>query len=132
MDGIAPDFIKSLKNGAAQQDGQAVAFDIETEDGEEHSYACTTGDLEKLLSWLIGLGLLADEHSAKSGIAVDDTAKKTINAVPIRIKQIAAGAGDAPGELLIGFDLGAFDLAFSLPTEAVDSLRRAIARSETV
>ncbi len=129
MDGIAPDFIKSLKNGAAQQDGQAVAFDIETEDGEEHSYACTTGDLEKLLSWLIGLGLLADQHSAESGIVADGAAKKTISAVPIRIKQIAAGAGDAPGELVIGFDLGAFDLAFSLPAEAVDQLRRAIAKA---
>lgn len=129
MDGNAPDFIKSLKNGASQQDGQAVAFDIVTEDGEEHSYACTTADLEKLLSWLIGLGLLADKNRADAGIVVDGTAKKIISAVPIKIKQIAAGAGDAPGELVIGFDLGSFDLAFSLPPEAVDSLRRALAKS---
>jgi len=128
MDSIAPDFIKSLKNGAAQQDGQAVAFDIETEDGEEHSYACTTADLEKLLSWLIGLGLLADQHSANSGSVTDGTAKKTISAVPIRIKQLGASAGDAPGELIIGIDLGAFDLAFSLPPEAVESLRRTLSK----
>lgn len=129
MDGIAPEFIKSLKNGASQQDGQAVAFDIETEDGEEHSYACTTADLEKLLSWLIGLGLLADKNRVDSGIVADGTAKKTISAVPIKIKQIAAGAGDAPGELVIGFDLGAFDLAFSLPTDAVVQLRNAMAKA---
>ena len=90
--------------------------------------ACAA-DLEKLLSWLIGLGLLADKNRADAGIVADGTAKKTISAVPIRIKQIAAGAGDEPGELVIGFDLGSFDLAFSLPTEAVDQLRRAMAKS---
>lgn len=132
MDGTEPDFIKSLKNGAAQQDGQAVAFSIETKNGEEHSYACTIADFEKLLNWLIGLGLMADRHRADADIAADGAAKKTITAVPIRIKQIAAGAGKAPGELVIGFDLGAIDLAFSLPPEAVDQLRRAMAKSAEV
>jgi hypothetical protein len=128
MDGSEPDFIKLLKNGSAQQDGQAVAFSIETKNGNEHSYACTIANFEKLLNWLIGLGLLADSQRADADIVADRAAKKTISAVPIRSKQIAAGAGGAPGELVIGFDLGAFDLAFSLPPEAVGQLRRAMAK----
>ncbi|MHA1536269.1 MAG: hypothetical protein ACTSUD_01825 [Alphaproteobacteria bacterium] len=129
MSAAEPDFIKSLKNGASQQDGLAVAFDIVTKDGKDHSYACTTDDLEKLISWLIGLGLLADQNREGSGKVDDGTAKKTIRAVPIRIKQLAAGAGDAPGEMLIAFDLGSMDLAFTLPVTAVDQLRRALEKS---
>jgi len=125
---IAPEFIKSFRNGAAQQDGEAVAFEIETDGGQPHALACNTGDIGKMVSWLIGLGVMADEQRA-TGEGGDEPQKTEINATPVPVKHVAAAPGQAPGEVVVGINLGLFDLAFTLPAEAARTLHQALGRS---
>lgn len=117
----APAFISSMANGAAQQDGSAVAFEIQTNDGQSYPFACATVDIEKVVSWLIGLGVLAD--NARRAQGGDEPAPKTsMNATPVPVKQVAIGAGPGSGEVAVAFDMGLFDLAFNLPQEAAKKL----------
>jgi len=120
----APAFISSMSNGAAQQDGSAVAFEIQTNDGQSHPFACATVDVEKVVSWLIGLGVLADNARLAQG--GEPAPKTSMNATPVPVKQVALGAGQAPGEVAVAFDMGLFDLAFNLPQEAAKNLHAAL------
>jgi hypothetical protein len=120
----APAFISSMTNGAAQQDGSAIAFEIQTNDGNSYPFACATVDVEKLVSWLIGLGVLADDaRRAKGGTPAPKT---SMSATPVPVKQVALGAGKAPGDVAVAFDMGLFDLAFNLPQEAAKTLHAAL------
>ncbi len=120
-----PAFIRSLTNGAAQQDGSAVAFEIEANDGQSYPFACATGDVEKIVSWLIGLGVLAEQtRLAQEG--TETKPKTTMSATAVPAKQAAIAAGQGPGEVVVGFDMGLFDLAFNLPHEAAKRLHAAL------
>ena len=122
-----PAFIRSMTNGAAQQDGSAVAFEIVTDTEESFPFACATVDVEKMVSWLIGLGVMAEEaRTAQGGEAA---AKTSMNATPLPVKQVAIASGQGPGDVVVGFDMGLFDLAFNLPQEAVKTLHTALGRA---
>jgi len=121
----APPFINSMTKGAAQQDGSAVAFEIQTNDGQSHAFACATVDVEKMVSWLIGLGVMAEEARQSRGRAASAT-KTSITATPVPVKRVALGAGTAAGEVTVAFDMGLFDLAFNLPQEAAKNLHAAL------
>jgi hypothetical protein len=120
-----PAFIRSMTNGAAQQDGSAVAFEIQTSDGQSFPFACATVDVEKMVSWLIGLGVLADDARRARGGA-EPASKTQMTATPVPVKQVALGAGKAPGEVTVAFDMGLFDLAFNLPQGAAKTLHAAL------
>ncbi|HUT50780.1 MAG TPA: hypothetical protein VM325_15690 [Alphaproteobacteria bacterium] len=121
----APAFISSMANGAAQQDGSAVAFEIETNDGQRYPFACATVDVEKVVSWLIGLGVLADNARRAQG-GGEPAPKASMNATPVPVKQVTLGAGQGAGEVAVAFDMGLFDLAFNLPQEAAKKLHAAL------
>jgi len=124
-----PAFISSMTNGASQQDGSAVAFEIQTNDGRSHPFACATVDVEKMVSWLIGLGVLADDTRRARGGGSESSAKTEIRATPVPVKRVALGAGKGPGEATVAFDMGLFDLAFNLPQEAVKNLHAALGKA---
>ena len=120
----APAFISSMTNGAAQQDGSAIAFEIQTNDGNSYPFACATVDVEKVVSWMIGLGVMADDARRAQGGA--PAPKTQMSATPVPVKQVALGAGKGPGEVAVAFDMGLFDLAFNLPQEAAKNLHAAL------
>jgi hypothetical protein len=124
----APAFISSMSNGAAQQDGSAVAFEIQTNDGNSYPFACATVDVEKVVSWLIGLGVLADDARRAQGGA-DPAPKTQMSATPVPVKHVALAAGKGPGEVAVAFDMGLFDLAFNLPQEAAKTLHAALGKA---
>ena len=122
-----PAYISSMTDGAAQPDGSAVAFVIHTNDGQSHPFACATVDVEKMVSWLIGLGVMADDaRRFQAGRKRGTESKTEIRATPVPVKQVALGAGKGPGEVTVAFDMGLFDLAFNLPHEAVKNLHAAL------
>jgi len=123
-----PVFIRSMVNGAAQQDGGAVAFEIVADGDQTFPFACATEDVEKVVSWLIGLGLLAEQTRADQGGEAPPE-KTGINATPNPVKRAAAASGQADGGVVIGFDMGLFDLAFNLPQEAAKTLHAALGRA---
>jgi len=123
----APAFISSMTNGAAQQDGSAVAFEIQTNDGKSYPFACATVDVEKMVSWLIGLGVMADQ--ARKSRGGKSAPKSQMSATPVPVKQVALGAGQGPGEVAVAFDMGLFDLAFNLPQEAAKNLHAALGKT---
>lgn len=123
-----PAFISSMSNGAAQQDGSAVAFEIQTNDGNSYPFACATVDVEKVVSWLIGLGVMADDARRAQGGA-GPAPKTQMSATPVPVRQVALGAGKGPGEVTVAFDMGLFDLAFNLPQEAAKTLHAALGKS---
>ena len=125
MDQGDPQFIKQLRNGAAQPDGSAVAFEIETRGGEVHALACTVPEVEHIVTWLVGLGLLAHQQSKPDGPAQPAA---SINATPIDVQRIATGKGQAPGQCVVGFDVGPFTLAFALPEQGARILRDSLSR----
>ena len=120
-----PDFIKQFRNGAAQADGQAVAFEIETHSGAVHALACGLHEVEHIVSWLVGLGLVAHGQSEAPKTAAQ---QGTVNANPIAVQRIATGRGDAPGQCVVGFDVGPFTLAFALPEQGAKVLRDSLSR----
>jgi hypothetical protein len=120
-----PAFIQSMTNGAAQPDGGAVAFEIEANDGQRYPFACATVDVEKMVSWLIGLGLMAEQARLDQGGA-EAAPKTTMNATPVPVKQVATAAGQNPGDVVVGFDMGLFDLAFILPQDTAKRLHAAL------
>jgi hypothetical protein len=125
-----PSYISSMTDGAAQPDGSAVAFVIHTNDGQSHPFACATVDVEKMVSWLIGLGVMADEaRRAQGGGGAEAAPKTEIRATPVPVKQVALGAGKGPGEVTVAFSMGLFDLAFNLPQEAVKNLHAALGKT---
>jgi hypothetical protein len=122
-----PSYISSMTDGAAQPDGSAVAFVIHTNDGQSHPFACATVDVEKMVSWLIGLGVMADDtRRAQGGGGAEPAPKTQISATPVPVRQVALGTGKGPGEVTVAFDMGLFDLAFNLPQEAVKNLHAAL------
>lgn len=125
MDQVDPDFIRQLRNGAAQPDGQAVAFEIETHSGAVHSLACNLHEVEHIISWLIGLGLLAH---GQADAPKTPASKTSVNANPVAVQRIATGRGDAPGQCVVGFDVGPFTLAFALPEQGAKVLRDSLSR----
>ena len=119
-----PVFIRSMVNGAAQQDGGAVAFEIVSDGDQSFPFACATEDVEKIVSWLIGLGMLADQARADQG-GEQPAVKTEINATPVPVKRAAATAAQGADGVVVGFDMGLFDLAFNLPQEAAKNLHAA-------
>ena len=52
--------------------------------------------------------------------------KTTMNATPVPVKQVATAAGQNPGDVVVGFDMGLFDLAFILPQDTAKRLHAAL------
>lgn len=123
-----PEFIKQLKDGAAQTDGAVVTFAVEMQSGKEITLACATADIEKLVNWLVGLGFLAHRQRLEHGGAKAE-ASTTIDASPMLVQRIASAPGPERGDLVLGFDLGAVGLAFALPAQATRSLKAVIDRN---
>jgi hypothetical protein len=107
-------------SGDVDANGQSIQLRIEV-DAAPHpiDLRLQTTDLAHLVSLLLLLGAKVPQQSLRYGTA------ETLEALPLPLRGASLGTSDA-GEQLLLFDVGATVLAFSLPTDQIGDIGRAL------
>ena len=111
-----------LSNAAVFDDGDTVAFTVETEDGEPFAVNCPLLELGDIFNFL---GLLA-KGAAEMKSANPVTPQTYLS--PITASGIGFAAGRTPDETLLVMRLFGFDMAFAVPSSELERLADDIAR----
>ena len=111
----------------ASEDGEVVAFEIQTEDGGRFPFSCLTKDLSGFISGLIFVAQVASARQPrKPQPAAIQKVELTVH--PIETKTFGIFEGRSPREVMLGFDLGIVQLVFAVPTKALHKLRDEVNR----
>lgn len=109
--------LSGLDNPAVFDDGETVAFTINTDTGEHLRVHCPIAELGQLFAYL--------GHLAKIAGAMRDAPKPTTlqegynDLVPIPADGFGFQAGSNPDETLLMVRLSGFDMAFAAPSSAL-------------
>ncbi len=120
-----PRQIKNLGNGATSTDGKTVRFEVRDDTGGTHPFSCSTNDVERIVSWLIGLAQLGHKQAPRDEEPSSDTTK-TLMLAPIEARRLEISKGRTPEETMIAIDLGPFHLAFAILTNEIYKLKDVI------
>jgi hypothetical protein len=112
--------ILRLENGGASANGLDVMFDIVTKDGKSHAFWLARDNIEKFVSYIIGLS----QHGASVGGGLKAPPdKQIVTASPIEGVALSLAPGRIPTEALLSVHLGTFALTFVLSANALHELQ---------
>lgn len=122
---VEPAAIKSIKGLSTTEDGKAVSFVIETDDGTETPLKCMTHDLDKFVQPFINIAQFASTKMSREDLqALAPTEQVVAN--PIPASRIGVGEGRHPTEIFLGVHLGTLALWFSLEATELKKLETVI------
>jgi hypothetical protein len=117
--------LKTLSSAAVLNEGEDVAFTVETEDGRRLVLNCSLPEIGDIFNFL---GHLAKAAGEERTVPVPTPPAGYNYLAPVPATGIGFQGGTTPDETLLVIRLAAFDLAFSVPSSGLARLADEIGR----
>lgn len=111
--------ITGFTDANVSDDAKALTYELRTADGKQHRFWMPVTQFERATDFLVQA--MQAGHERVHGNQPPE-AMSTVQAFPMKVKDIGLAAGNKPGELVMSMELGPVRLTFSVPTDVATKI----------